>query len=110
MAKTAQLEEFDEALYKIVDNESTEESEDTSKYLIATVCCCQIRRIVLIFIRVNSLFRLSMPENGSWNLKKSSPSSTLASLRASERKLALMVVTLGVFSESINSKKSNSLC
>ncbi len=36
MAKTAQLEEFDEALYKLVDTEG-DENEDTSKYMIATV-------------------------------------------------------------------------
>lgn len=34
MAKTAQLEEFDEALYKVAQVEG--ESEDDAKYLIAT--------------------------------------------------------------------------
>lgn len=38
MAKTAQLEEFDEALYNIVGEKNPDgtENEDTSKYLIAT--------------------------------------------------------------------------
>jgi seryl-tRNA synthetase len=38
MAKTAQLEEFDEALYNIVGDVGADgkENEDTSKYLIAT--------------------------------------------------------------------------
>jgi seryl-tRNA synthetase len=37
MSKTAQLEEFDEALYKIVGSESAvDKSEDNTKYLIAT--------------------------------------------------------------------------
>ncbi|KAJ3064582.1 Cytosolic seryl-tRNA synthetase, partial [Quaeritorhiza haematococci] len=36
MAKTAQLEEFDEALYNISGEGSAEGEEDTSKYLIAT--------------------------------------------------------------------------
>jgi seryl-tRNA synthetase len=103
MAKTAQLEEFDEALYKIVENEQ-DQNEDTTKYMIATVLFtstyCRANNPSLPFMRVNGLL----------SLKKNFPRNTLANQLALEKKQVHTEETRGESLESINSKRWSNLC
>ena len=102
MAKTAQLEQFDEELYKVVEDEN---NKDSDKYLIAT-----------------SEQPISALHAGEWIQKKDLPIKQVSlcrehfqtfdievgmrgSARASERRLVLMVKMPGVSSEFINSKR-----
>jgi len=99
MAKTAQLEDFDEELYKVVDGES-------DKYLIATS-----EQPISAFHADEWLIAKDLPIKSVSNsyvpsgIANGLASGMRASALATAEKLDLMVEMLGVSSEFINSKR-----
>lgn len=109
MGKTAQLEEFDEALYKV---SSIDRFQSFVSILILMVLTHSSRGRTKTLRStssppLNNLSLLFTPTNGSINPTNNYRSNTRVTRLVSEKKLDLLDETFSVSSEFINSKRSN---